>query len=147
MVAYSFQPSFHEPIRLKEKRQTIRLPRKRHARPGERLQLMYGPRMNPGRLGFATCAAARECRLDFDNGEVLLDDAVAITAIGELNAFAVRDGFNPMRSVILAARSLQAWDYMGRWWAATHPDQPVFAGVLIDWGETFEPWVVDQVAA
>lgn len=135
MVAYSFKPSFIRPIQLREKQQTIRLPRKRHARPGEALQLFYGPRMKPVRIGGAVCDAARDCRLDFGKDVVTLDDAVEMSGDGELNAFAIRDGFRPPASI---ADRIQPWEYMGRWWALTHPDQPVFRGVLISWGESFE---------
>lgn len=51
MVAYSFQKRFVEPIRSGRKRQTIRADRKRHARPGEVLQLYSGMRTN----AIATC--------------------------------------------------------------------------------------------
>jgi hypothetical protein len=44
MVAYSFKSQFGEPIVSRRKRQTIRGPRKRHARPGELLQLFTGMR-------------------------------------------------------------------------------------------------------
>ena len=44
MVAYSFQRRFCDQIVRFEKRQTIRLPRKRHARPGEPVQLYFGMR-------------------------------------------------------------------------------------------------------
>lgn len=132
MVAYSFKPSFVRPIEVKSKRQTIRLPRKRHARPGEALQFFTGPRMGPDRLGSALCVAVREVRLDFDAGSVTLDDFEVIEGAEGLNAFAVRDGFAPP-----ARLQVEAWAYMAKWWALTHPGQPVFRGVLIDWDETF----------
>lgn len=44
MVAYSFQRRFCEQIVRGEKRQTIRADRKRHARPGEPIQLFFGMR-------------------------------------------------------------------------------------------------------
>lgn len=44
MVAYSFQKQFVPAIRSGQKRQTIRADRKRHARPGEALQLYAGMR-------------------------------------------------------------------------------------------------------
>jgi hypothetical protein len=42
MVAYSFNPIFVGPILAGTKRQTIRAERKRHARPGEAMQLYTG---------------------------------------------------------------------------------------------------------
>lgn len=132
MVAYSFKPSFVPQILTGIKQQTIRLPRKRHARAGEALQLFHGPRMRPVRIGGAVCQAARQVRLDFEDNRVTIDDAVEIWDENGLNAFAIRDGFG-------MARGLQPWEFMSRWWAHTHPDQPIFAGVLIDWGDTFVP--------
>ena len=44
MVAYSFQRRFAPPISTLVKRQTIRADRRRHARPGEMLQLFTGMR-------------------------------------------------------------------------------------------------------
>jgi len=133
MVAYSYKSSFIEPIRLKVKRQTIRLPRKRHARPGEGLQFFTGPRMQPVRIGGAVCVAAREVRLDFRNHEVTQDDAITLSSAEELDAFAVRDGFGGRDRL-----GLTPWEFMGLWWRLTHPDQPIFAGILIDWDDSFQ---------
>lgn len=136
MVAYSFKPSFVGDIQAKVKRQTIRLPRKRHARAGEALQFFYGPRMKPVRIGAANCVAVRDVRLDFYENIVTLDDFEVIADQRALDAFAVRDGFRlPDRFREL---SISPWEYMGRWWSFTHPAQTVFRGVLIDWDATFE---------
>lgn len=134
MVAYSFKPSFIEPIRTLEKRQTIRLPRKRHAQAGEAVQLFTGPRMRPTRLGAGLCRRVVQVRLDFSQDLVTLDDAIEIRGDEALDAFAIRDGFRPWGR---AAELLRPWEFMGRWWRATHPDNPVFAGVLIDWDDSF----------
>lgn len=133
MVAYSFKPAFRAPIFALEKQQTIRLPRKRHARPGEAIQHFSGPRMRPERWGASQCLAARDVRLDFNLGRVTIDDAFMIEG-EDLDAFAIRDGFRPP-----AHLDIRPWRYMARWWAITHPGQPVFRGVLIDWGGTFVP--------
>lgn len=137
MVAYSYKPSFVQPIRLKVKRQTIRLPRKRHARPGEALQLFTGPRMKPERLGGAVCQTAYDVRLDFKTSpSVELDASITLDTDEALNAFAIRDGFAvPER---FADLGWSPWEYMARWWRLTHPDHPVFSGVLIDWDDSFE---------
>jgi len=135
MVAYSFKPSFIRPIQLKVKRHTIRLPRKRHARPGEALQLFHGPRMKPVRIGGALCRAARDVRLDFHDDLVVLDDAIEISGDDALHAFAVRDGFGPPAEL---EGKVSGWEIMSRWWTLTHPHHPLFRGVLIDWGDTFE---------
>lgn len=136
MVAYSFKSSFLDAIHVGEKRQTIRLPRKRHARAGEALQFFTGPRMKPVRIGEAVCQSVCEVRLDFDKHEIVLDDAIAIASPAELNAFAVRDGFRCDNG---QAGVDGAWHFMSRWWRQTHPGQPVFVGVMIDWGQSFEP--------
>lgn len=134
MVAYSFQPRFLGPIRSGEKTQTIRLPRKRHARPGEALQIFTGPRMRPTRVGGAVCQESRLIRLDFAAGLVILDDAITIEGDEALSAFAISDGFRPPERHL----DVSPWAYMGRWWGVTHPDQPVFSGALITWGSTFQ---------
>lgn len=136
MVAYSFKSGFIPAIHAGTKRQTIRLPRKRHARPGEQLQFFTGPRMAPVRIGSADCLFVRDVRLDFDKHEVVLDDAILLSTQAELNQFAVRDGFDIDR---LAQADLEPWEYMGRWWRLTHPGHRVFTGVLIDWSTTFVP--------
>lgn len=134
MVAYNFKAGFIPAIQTREKQQTIRLPRKRHARPGEALQLFTGPRMKPLRLGAAVCEASRLIRLDFAAHTVELDDAITIADEDALHAFAIKDGFRPPERI---ATRVTPWEYMARWWATTHPGQPVFGGVLTVWGETF----------
>lgn len=134
MVAYNFQAGFVPMILSGEKQQTIRLPRKRHARPGEKLQLFTGARMSPTRLGGAICEASRQIRLDFKANTVDLDDAITIDDEAQLQAFAIKDGFRPPERF---AATVTPWEYMAKWWRFTHPDQPVFAGVLTVWGETF----------
>ena len=136
MVLYSFQPSFLAPITAKTKRQTIRLPRRRHARAGEVLQLMTGPRMRPSRVGWAVCQRARDVRLDFQCNLVTLDDSIEISGSAELSAFAAQDGFSIIDGSAPAALGLTPWEYMRRFWLQTH-DTDVFRGVLIDWGDTF----------
>lgn len=135
MVAYSFKPSFAALILSGEKRQTIREPRGgrgRHALSGDSLQLYTGMRTKSCRkLGDATCAEVREVVLDFAQNRVVLDDAIELETGVELCAFATLDGFGDPPS------QLSPWGYMRRWWAATHPGQPVFRGVLITWGESF----------
>lgn len=137
MVAYSFQTRFIEPLRLKVKRQTIRLFRKRHARPGEGVQMFTGPRMRPLRLGAGICAGAYDVRLDFKatSPSVTLDGAIVYDTDEALNEFAVRDGFSPPERF---ADQISPWEYMARFWRLTHPDHPVFQGVLIDWSDSFE---------
>ena len=136
MVQYSFKPGFIGAIVAREKRQTIRHPRKRPTRAGDRLQLVTGARFHPQRVGFAQCVAVRQVRLDFVANAVEFDDAVRLENEGELNAFAIRDGFSTHK-FLERGLVISPWRYMTRWWALTHPGQPIFAGALVDWEDTF----------
>jgi hypothetical protein len=122
MVAYSFKARFAGPIVAGAKRQTIRAERKRHARPGEELQLYVGMRTRHCRLlGRAICYAAVNIRLDLDCGRIeSLDTGKAWTTPEEIDAFAQLDGF-------------ESWRDMHRFWAAEHPDVKLFSGVMIRW--------------
>lgn len=131
MVAYSFNKGFVAPIRAGTKRQTIRLPRKRHARPGEELQLFTGMRTKHCELiGRATCTGVHEVRLDFAAGTVEIDAVLVLTQPEDLDEFARRDGFTPRRADDFARRP---WLFMRMWWSQVHPGLDVFNGVLIRW--------------
>jgi len=121
MVAYSFRPRFVPPILDGTKDQTIRAPRiRRHARPGEALQLYTGMRTRACRLIRRTiCLAAMPCRLDW-GGQIHFDVDGERMAPAEMDAFARRDGFADV-------------DDMGRFWRAEHPDVVDFLGVAIRW--------------
>ncbi len=127
MVAYSFKAQFAAPILAGVKRQTLRNDRKRHARPGETLQLFTGMRTRQCRLvGTATCKQAAPIRLHLDCGRVeFLWTGRALTTIEELDGFAQIDGF---------AR----WRAMCAFWSKEHPSVPTWEGVQISWGETFQ---------
>jgi uncharacterized protein YqfB (UPF0267 family) len=107
MVAYSFQKRFAEPILAGTKSQTIRADRKRHARPGEELQLYTGMRTKHCRLiARVQCIGIRPITLD------LAEDMP--------DAFAHRDGFAD-------------WEDMRAFWRQFHPGVETFTGVLILW--------------
>ena len=133
MVAYSFNKRFAEPIASGHpatgivKRQTIRAPRKRHARPGELLQLYQGMptkhcvRIIPDQL----CTAVRPIRLWIARGYVqLLDTGEAFGTTALLDRFARVDGF-------------LHWDDMREFWTAAHEQaadpELAFQGVMICW--------------
>ena len=152
MVAYSFKerfvgaimaglewspdltlPTFDGP--LTPKRQTIRaLGRRRHARPGDQLQLYVGLRTKQCRLiGRARCVRTREILIGFRRERIHIGPApdVPRTSIIEsegLLAFARKDGF-------------RSWSEMKRFWAETHNEgrkrktlpPSRFIGVLIEW--------------
>ena len=132
MVAYSFKPAFCGPIRQRTKRQTIRLPRKRRGLVGDPLQFFTGPRMKPTRVGYAVCDGVHDVRLDLDLDVVTLDDAISFTDVESLDRFATADGFG-----FFPVGSGTPWKRMKRWRALTHPDHPVFRGVMITWGDSF----------
>lgn len=122
MVAYSFKARFAPPILAGTKRQTIRAERKRHARPGEQLQLYTGMRTRSCKLiGRAPCLSVTSIRLDFQVRRVeSLDTGTAWTTAEETDAFAVSDGFAD-------------WNAMAAFWAAEHPGIDLFSGVMIRW--------------
>lgn len=119
MVAYSFQLRFVEPILLGIKHQTIRGDRKRHARPGDQLQLFTGMRTRQcRRIGTATCASVRPIILDFSGRSATIDRLLIPYANckPELEHLARSDGFS-------------CWAEMASFW---HP-QERFEGWLISW--------------
>lgn len=80
MAVLMFQPAFHEAVTTGAKRQTIRPPRKRPIRPGERLSLRAWtgtPYRSPQRvLREARCQGVERVVIDFcfdDDAEALRD--------------------------------------------------------------------------
>lgn len=129
MVAYSFQARFAAPILAGTKRQTIRTDRRRHARPGEELQLYTGMRTRQCKLiGRAICRDVRRVALQFDADPacdgVEIDGRFYPGRQAELDRFAVADGFAD-------------WADLRAFWRAQHSDVDRFEGVLILW-ESFQ---------
>lgn len=121
MVAYSFRPQFVEPIRTGAKRHTIRADRKRHARPGEELQLYTGMRTpNCFLIARATCLTVGAIRLHLADGIVDFGGA-EISNPYALDLFACRDGFRD-------------FDELRAFWRVTHPGLDPFSGVIVVWG-------------
>lgn len=127
MVAYSFQPRFVAPILAGTKAQTIRGPRRRHARSGEQLQLYTGMRTKACKLiGRPTCLGIDEIRMEVFERSPLVrtrrryETPVDIVGATELDAFARRDGF-------------EDWLDMVAFWEEQHPEAQTFVGVLIRW--------------
>ncbi|WGM45253.1 hypothetical protein KOAAANKH_00114 [Brevundimonas sp. NIBR10] len=123
MVAYSFKTRFGPLIQSRAKTQTVRADRKRHARPGETLQLYTGMRTRSCRLlATATCAAVSPIRFDFDpamTGRIEVH-GVSTMHLADLDHFARSDGF-------------EDWADLKRFWAREHPGLEAFEGVLIRW--------------
>jgi uncharacterized protein YqfB (UPF0267 family) len=95
MVAYSFKAQFAEPILAGTKGGTIRADRRRHARPGEELQLYTAMRTKQCRLvARKECLAVVSIMLDFRRRIFTLDDASFVgMEPAELDALARFDGF------------------------------------------------------
>lgn len=135
MVAYSFKTSFVLPIAAGTKRQTIRLPRKRHARPGEPVQLFTAMRTRYCRkiIPDPLCVGVDEVRLDLRGADKLdpstFREALSVNGIPVLDeaadAYARGDGFAGVSSVTPFA-------HMVRWWLFTH-GPVLFDGVAIRW--------------
>lgn len=124
MVAYSFKRQFCEPIVAGTKRHTIRNDRKRHARPGEQLQLYYGMRTTSCKLlGRATCNFVAPIRLLFWGREgVIIVGMPDIVGAGPLDTFARTDGFAD-------------WDELKGFWLDVHQVVDEYEGVIIKWGD------------
>jgi hypothetical protein len=125
MVAYSFKEQFIEPIEAGAKCQTIRAPRRRHARSGETIQLYTAMRTKKCRLiGTAICWDVRDITIAFS------DDPEAEGIIlpgfgypGGLEGFARADGF-------------ASWGWFKAFWRKHYPEALAageFTGVLISW--------------
>lgn len=133
MVAYSFQLQFVEPIRVglglvpafnvTPKRHTIRADRKRHARPGEELQLYRGMRTKACVLiGRARCTAINRIELVFrgDRVGVWIDGTRTSASKRARDEFARSDGFD-------------GWPGLAAFWRDNHGDPPRWEGVIIHW--------------
>lgn len=147
MVAYSFKKRFVTPIRvglglpvrdedqdhdgatiLLPKRQTIRaVGKRRHALPGEAVQLYTGMRTQICRMiGVARCKEVRDIVLTFREpctvaiGSASLQQRHAYYFGDELNEFARRDGF-------------AGWPDMVAFWRSEHGHAEIFFGVLVEW--------------
>jgi hypothetical protein len=141
MVAYSFKPRFVVPIRaglgldappiplVRPKRQTIRaIGKRRHARPGEQLQLYQGMRTRDCFLiGEARCVNVVGVRVHVNGGRITIApgtrDEHAFDKAAQLDAFAQRDGFDD-------------WSEMQEFWREEHghlAQLGPFVGLLILW--------------
>lgn len=125
MTAYSFKAQFADPILAGSKGGTIRADRRRHARPGEELQLYTGMRTKHCRLiARKTCIAIEPITLVFDpSWWVRLGTLENHRDLHgkELDRFAQFDGF-------------VSWTQMMRFWAPARN----FTGWHIRWA--LLPW-------
>jgi len=140
VVAYSFRKRFVEPIRTGSKRQTIRADRKRHARPGELMQLYCGMRTRGCFLIDETiCDRVQSVRLSFDGNVVAISSLrfgspmQEITGAKALDLFATQDGFGD-------------WNDMRAFWREEHGDISEWRAVLLTWNplsQAHAPQAVD----
>jgi len=133
MVAYSFAPQFAEPIVARIKRQTVRGNRKRHARPGEPLQLYTGMRTKHCRKLLdrdPICLDVRDIVIDFAPRNPKLIMSIEIEGVrlddDQIEDFAIADGFGSALADGFARRR------MGEFWLKNHVFAP-FKGVVIRW--------------
>ena len=143
MVAYSFKTIFADQVAALRKCQTIRADRRRHARPGEPLQLFTGMRTRQCRKLVTpdpVCIAVR--RIEIVTSE-LIDDYIASIIIdgvpldsGDIEGFAGEDGFwcdevGDWRKKYTGHKGSARWN-MGRYWMNDYGIGR-FEGVLIKW--------------
>lgn len=130
MVAYSFKQRFVKPIEVglssvslsfdpPPKRQTIRAyGKRRHARPGEELQLYYGMRTKQCRLiGVANCSAIDRIIIWPGNMAIMINGEIQTAR--QIQRLARQDGFDGVQD-------------MQDFWLKNHGDAK-FEGVLIRW--------------
>lgn len=133
MVAYSFASQFVEPVATLKKRQTVRGFRKRHARPGEELQLFTAMRTKHCRKILTPdpiCLDVRHIVIDLAPRNPKLIVLIEIDGIAlddaAIEAFAVADGFGSDRPGACPRFR------MGRFWLQNH-HAGAFEGVVIRW--------------
>jgi len=125
MVAYSFAARFADQVALGAKTQTIRAHRRRHAWPGEPVQLYAGLRTKAARKLVdpdPVCVSVEAVTLDIpaESEGRAARVAVGLDALRLLDdAFAQADGFRDVGDMV-------------RFWRATH-GAGLFTGVLIGW--------------
>ncbi|MEL7114001.1 MAG: hypothetical protein AAGP08_00170 [Pseudomonadota bacterium] len=126
MVAYSFTKRFRDPIQRGVKTQTVRMPRKRHARVGEPIQLYTGMQTKYCRkvIDDPICTAVHSIAVYFDKGRVPEIERITVggVSVRDLDAFARRDGFK------------HAADMAAFWRTQQDVSQGfAFLGVVIEW--------------
>ncbi len=124
MVAYSFKKRFAAPIEAGIKGGTIRADRKRHAYPGEAMQLYVSQRTAHCRLlGAPRCISINPIALDW-KASVFAVGSIRLLHAVQLDLFAKEDGFTDL-------------DDMRAFWAAEHPGIEMFLGIHLRWDEQY----------
>ncbi|MEM1289769.1 MAG: hypothetical protein AAGH60_15580 [Pseudomonadota bacterium] len=127
MVAYSFQKRFADDVAHLRKRQTIRAHRKRHARPGEPIQLFTGMR-------------TKHCRKLVSPDPICLSvEPIDLLIVGPDMGIDVRlpegskDDWFRAGDKFAAADGFESEGDMVEFWIEHHPGRMEFSGVLIKW--------------
>lgn len=128
MVAYNFKSAFHDRLVDGSKRQTVRhAGGKRHARPGEPVQIYTGLRTKGARKLIADpiCTAVDHIVILINRSSPDEIKSIEINGVPlsrpQMEAFALADGFRGL------------WQF-GPFWRVTHGEGR-FEGVVIRWGE------------
>ena len=140
MVAYSFKAYFAPQIETRVKTQTVRADRRRHARPGEALQLFVGMRTRHCRklLGIdPTCLFVSPIHIQTNTlvgGIASIEIDGRVLHRDEIEAFARADGFAPehINALDCGMTGKTARENMGCFWLDNH-GAGSFQGVLIGW--------------
>lgn len=135
MTAYNFQQQFVPAVERLDKRQTIRGPRKRHARPGESVQLYTGMRHKSCRKLVdpdPVCTAVNRIAIYINRNHPYLIENIIVKSelldADAMEAFARADGFDPDDFPF----GPSARGAMGLWFLKTHGEGK-FTGVVIKW--------------
>jgi hypothetical protein len=124
-----------------EKLQTLRAQRKRHARPGETVQLYCDQRSRHCRKLLdpdPICLRLRDVEITIND---LLPAAIASIALDgiplgreEIERFAIADGFAPKRINHFGLSGSTARENMGAFWLRRHGTGRFENMVLVQWG-------------
>lgn len=138
MVGYNFQPLFEPQVRDLSKLQTVRAHRKRHARPGEPVQLFCDQRSRHCRKLLSPDPICLRVRpIEIHVSEIIGIASIAIEGIPldreEIELFARADGFAPERLTLAGVACREtARDHMGDFWMRRH-GAGRFEGVIVQW--------------
>jgi hypothetical protein len=147
MVAYSFKAMFANQIASGMKSQTVRAERRRHARPGEALQLFTGMRTKACRKILTpdpVCVRIRH--IEIVTSAMIEDGIVSISLARRplnrlmIEIFASADGFSPalVNDALSGMSGRSARANMGAFWLDAHGEGR-FEGVLIEWSFETRP--------
>lgn len=125
MTTLMFQPRFVEPIQSGRKRQTIRPPRKRPIKIGERLSLRVwkSKAYRSPQIEFATGKAVATLPIEITEDGIRFGIGELIKERRRLDAFAVSDGF-------------ECWPHMRDFLRSRFDYGLPFTGVLIQWEDS-----------